>query len=363
MSAPEAKSQRVVQILLTTQNCCGQQYKFDQDVSDGGKERAAAFPHCLQDDGSAVDLAEGQDRVSAASAALEVGLFHQKRISERIQIVDVPVPHSAQPVDQPGDQACRVSADSIHRHACCDAANGPSNSDWVEDSGNPDHPGDQACRVPTDSIHRQSCCRDACGDAAKGPSESDCVEDSGNPVGRVVEGPVIMQMRQCRLSRSRSVSARIHEQTVDQPGDPACRDPTRQSYGCAVTVMGGDSREERYCGSVRSSIFDGLMAKLHGNAEQEDPQVEEESSSWTGDLAGTSWRQGKSARNWARYRGWRKEGHDSWSWAETDGLGAGSCLSGRQTTVSIVHTDFPSSRSGTCSLADSRLNFDFVLSS
>ena len=30
-----------------------------------------------------------------------------------------------------------------------DAANGPSNSDWVEDSGNPDQPGDQACRVPT----------------------------------------------------------------------------------------------------------------------------------------------------------------------------------------------------------------------
>ena len=25
---------------------------------------------------------------------------------------------------------------------------------------------------------------------------------------------------------------------------------------------------------------------------------------------------------------------------ETDGLGAGSCLSGRQTTVSTVHTDF-----------------------
>ena len=48
---------------------------------------------------------------------------------------------------------------------------------------------------------------------------------------------------------------------------------------------------------------------------------------------------------------------------ETDGLGAGSCLSGRQTTVRKVHTDFPFSRSGTCCLVDSRLQFDFVLSS
>ena len=48
---------------------------------------------------------------------------------------------------------------------------------------------------------------------------------------------------------------------------------------------------------------------------------------------------------------------------ETDGLGAGSYLSGRQTTVSIVHTDFPFSQSGTCCLVDSRLQFDFVLSS
>ena len=48
---------------------------------------------------------------------------------------------------------------------------------------------------------------------------------------------------------------------------------------------------------------------------------------------------------------------------EADGLGAGSCLSGRQTTVSTVYTDFPFLRSGTCSLFDSRLLFDFVLSS
>ena len=107
MSAPEAKSQRGrADSAHHTQNCCGQRYKFDQDVSDDGKEWAAAFPRCLQDDGSAVDLAEGQDRVSAASAALEVRLIHQKPISERTQIVNVPVLQSAQPVDQPGDPAC-----------------------------------------------------------------------------------------------------------------------------------------------------------------------------------------------------------------------------------------------------------------
>ena len=56
--------------------------------------------------------------------------------------------------------------------------------------------------------------------------------------------------------------------------------------------------------AVKSSIFDGLMAKLR-----------QESSLWMDDLANSSWRQDKSARKWARYRGWRKVGHDSWSWA------------------------------------------------
>ena len=98
-----------MQNLLTTQNCCDQRYKFDQAVPDDGKEWAAAFLRCLQDDGSAADLAEGPDRVSAASAALEVRLVHQKRISERTQIVDVPVP-----LGQPGDQACRVPTDLLH---------------------------------------------------------------------------------------------------------------------------------------------------------------------------------------------------------------------------------------------------------
>ena len=112
------------------------------------------------------------------------------------------------------------------------------------------------------------------------------------------------------------ISERMHEQvvdvpvcqTVDQPGDQACRDPTwmtadavrRQSCGCAGTVTGDDSSEESDCGSDWSSIIDGLMAKLLGNAEQEYHQVEEESSSWMGDLAGSSWRRGKSARKWER---------------------------------------------------------------
>ena len=94
--------------------------------------------------------------------------------------------------------------------------------------------------------------------------------------------------------------------------------------------MGDDSSEENDCGSDRSSISDRLMAKLLGNAEQEDPQVEEVSSSWMGDLARSSWRQGKSARKWARYRGWRKEGYDSWSWAG-DGWSWREWLAVRQT--------------------------------
>ena len=65
----------------------------------------------------------------------------------------------------------------------------------------------------------------------------------------------------------------------------------RQSCGCATTVTVMTDSEESDCGSDRSSIFDRLMAKLLGITEQEDPQVEDESSSWMGDLAGSSWRQ------------------------------------------------------------------------
>ena len=64
----------------------------------------------------------------------------QERISERMheQVVDASVPIT---VHQPGDQACRVPADSIHRQGCCRSACGDAttvpNSDGVEDSGRP----------------------------------------------------------------------------------------------------------------------------------------------------------------------------------------------------------------------------------
>ena len=99
------------------------------------------------------------------------------------------------PIDQPGDQACRDPADSIHRqdwrHACGDAATSPSDSDAVADRTSPAQPGDQACRYPAEQLHRQGC-RCACGDGTTGPSDSDCAQDWVCP--------------------------------VDQPGDQACQD-------------------------------------------------------------------------------------------------------------------------------------------
>ena len=63
----------------------------------------------------------------------------QVRILERVeQIVDVPVP-----LDRPGDQACRIPADTVHRQGCCraycDTATGPSVSDCGEGGGSPAH--------------------------------------------------------------------------------------------------------------------------------------------------------------------------------------------------------------------------------
>ena len=91
-----------------------------------------------------------------------------------------------------------------------------------------------------------------------GPSSSDFVEDRGSPAGEGLRQscggacdhadaavpPVALKER---------ISARKHEQTVDQPGDQACRDPSwktahavrRQSCGCAGTVTGDDSSEGR----------------------------------------------------------------------------------------------------------------------
>ena len=100
----------------------------------------------------------------------------QERISERVheQIVDIPVP-----IAQPGDQACRGSADAVPRqgcrYACRDAKTGPSTVD---------QPGDQARRVHTEFIHRQVC-RSPCGDAVTGTSDTDGFEDCESPAGAV----------------------------------------------------------------------------------------------------------------------------------------------------------------------------------
>ena len=138
------------------------------------------------------------------------------------------------PVDQPGDQACRVFADAVHRqgcryaclvattgprpsinqvtkyaedptvirrqgcrHACGYATTGPSGSDGA------DQRGDQACR----------------GDAATGPSDSDCAEDRESPADaardrmhvQIMDVPVLHTALQERTLE------RMHEQIVDVP--------------------------------------------------------------------------------------------------------------------------------------------------
>ena len=102
-----------------------------------------------------------------------VEITPEEHISERTQIVDVPVP-----LDQPGDQACRLPADAVHRqgycrHACCDTATG---------SVTAAQPSDQARRVTADTVHRQGCYRASC-DAATGPLDTDVFEDCESPVG------------------------------------------------------------------------------------------------------------------------------------------------------------------------------------
>ena len=220
-----------------------------QKLQAEAKEWAAAFPRGLQDDGSAVDLAEVPDRVSAASAASRC--MYRSLICQGLRLAQV-----TRTVEMRVDQAC---------------------------------PGDNVA-LNIEGLDQDN-------------------------VPRTVE------MRHQRVDQER-ISEHTLENIVDVPVPwilkeivEAADAVRRQSCGCAWTVTGDDSSEESDCGSDRSSIFDGLMVNLHGNAEQEDPQVEEVSSSWMGDLTRSSWRQSKSATKWARYRGWRKEGHDSWSWA------------------------------------------------
>ena len=162
----------------------------------------------------------------------------QERISEHMQgkIVDVPVPHVALkeriservheqivdmpvPIAQPGDQACRGSADAVPRqgcrYACRDAKTGPSTVD---------QPGDQARRVHTEFIHRQVC-RSPCGDAVTGTSDTDGFEDCESPAGAVHQpssGRALEEIVEAISAphervQQRTVEHRIVEPTVDVP--------------------------------------------------------------------------------------------------------------------------------------------------
>ena len=62
----------------------------------------------------------------------EVEVIPEEHISGRTQIVDIPVP-----LDRPGDKACRLPADTIHRQgycrAYCETATDPSDSGCAKD--------------------------------------------------------------------------------------------------------------------------------------------------------------------------------------------------------------------------------------
>ena len=98
-----------------------------------------------------------------------------EHISGRAQIVDVPVP-----LDQPGEQACRLPADTVHRQGYCRRAH----CDTATGSVSLAHTDDQARRDSADTVHRQGCCRASC-DTATGPSVSDCAKEGGSSAGAV----------------------------------------------------------------------------------------------------------------------------------------------------------------------------------
>ena len=111
--------------------------------------------------------------VPVPPVVVEVEITPEEHISERTQIVDVPVI-----LDRPGEQAFGIPADTVHRqgycrHACCATATG---------SVTVAQPSDQARRVSADTVHRQGCCR-ACCDTATGPSATDVFEDCESPSG------------------------------------------------------------------------------------------------------------------------------------------------------------------------------------
>ena len=97
-------------------------------------------------------------------------------------------------------------------------------------------------------------------------------------------------------------------------------------------MTGDDSSEESDCGSDRSFIIDGLMVKLLGSAEQVDPQVEEEylPHGWVtlqDHLGAKTSLPGDGPDTGAGEKKAMTAGL-----LETDGLGTGSCLWGRQTS-------------------------------
>ena len=109
----------------------------------------------------------------------------QDRIPETIceQIVDAPVPQAVdEPVPSFQDEIDDVIKLFPEEHTPKRIIQGFTSQERISERINEqtvDQPGDQARRDPADSIHRQSC-RHAGGDAVTGPSDSRCAEDRGS---------------------------------------------------------------------------------------------------------------------------------------------------------------------------------------
>ena len=95
-------------------------------------------------------------------------------------------------------------------------------------------------------------------------------------------------------------------------------------------MTGDDSSEESECGTDRSSIFDGLVAKL---------RQESSLMGWV-TLQDHLGAKASLPKNGPDTEAGVEKAMTAGLGPETDALGAGSCLSGRQTTGSIVYTDF-----------------------
>ena len=197
----------------------------------------------------------------------EVEVIPEEHISERTQIVDVPVP-----LDQSGEHVRRDSADTVHRQgycrAYCDTATGPSASNCAEDGGSTadavhrqicaagDQPGDQTCRDSTDQVHQQGY-RRACCDTATGPSASNCCEDSGSPEDAV----------------HRQFCGRPCDHAATGPSDSNCgedggslpRVVHRQIYGraCAHAATGPSDSN---CGEDGGSLPRAVHRQMYGRA-------------------------------------------------------------------------------------------------